>query len=214
MIKNNLLDTRFTSPALPTSSTLPTLPTLPRLTTLTVFLVCLFMAAPVLWGHGLKVTVIKKSPCVIVNAQYHGASGLAFAEISILFEGEENPFQKGEMDKYGNFCFYPDQKGKWLVKVDDGMGHIKGQEIVIEGDFFQSVTPTSPEKETAKRAVPESGEEAPAQQPAAEKVSSKPTHQPAKPPVSESDFCCYMLKIVLGLGLIFGITLLLKKFKK
>ena len=104
----------------------------------------LFTAAPFLLGHGVTVTAEKRYPCVLVNARYHGSKALVNASVTIRFQTEKKEFQKGNTDKNGNFCFYPDQTGKWTVTVDDLLGHRERKEIQIDNDFL---TPSSKENE-------------------------------------------------------------------
>jgi nickel transport protein len=157
-------------------------------------LMVLFCSMSLLFGHGIKLTVVDKYPCIIVNAKYHGSKDLANANVTVFFEKEANEFQKGNTDKNGNFCFYPDQTGKWMVTVDDGMGHRKTKEIVIGSDFF-TILPPEPEPEPKKE----------------EPIPVKKVKETKE---DRDDICCYLLKIVLGIFLILLVTFILYRWRK
>ncbi|MDQ1351419.1 MAG: hypothetical protein QG657_1721, partial [Acidobacteriota bacterium] len=77
-----------------------------------IFMVMIFLSGSfLLYGHGIQLTIVKKYPCIIVNAKYHGSQGLAHADVIVRFEKEKKEFQVGKTDKNGIFCFYPDQTG-------------------------------------------------------------------------------------------------------
>ncbi len=154
-----------------------------------IVLMVLFFSTSLLFGHGIKLTVKEKYPCIIVNAKYHAGKDLADANVSVFFQKEDNEFQKGNTDKNGNFCFYPDQTGKWMVTVDDGMGHRKAEAIVIGSDFFTILPPEPEPKEEEPVPVKEVKED-------------------------RDDICCYLLKIVLGVLLILAITFILYRWRK
>jgi hypothetical protein len=146
----------------------------------------------------------KKPPFIVVKTTYHGGSALANAGVTVgfAFKGEKTGFQKGNTDKNGTFCFCPDKTGNWVVTVDDGMGHKKKTEITLNRDFFNPAppslsTPTSPST--------------PGKGPSTESKKEKKT---PPPPITKSEWCCYMLKIVLGVVLILGITFILHRLTK
>lgn len=149
----------------------------------------LFFSISLLFGHGIKLTVVEKYPCIIVKTKYHGSKDLANANVTVFFQKEEKEFQKGNTDKNGNFCFYPDRTGKWSVTVDDGMGHRKTKEIVIGSDFFTILPPEPEPKKEAPVPVKEVKED-------------------------RDDSCCYLLKIVLGIFLILLVTFILYRWRK
>lgn len=151
------------------------------------------IASFLLYGHGIQLTIIKKYPCVVVNAKYHGSRGLAHANVIVRFENEKTEFQMGKTDKNGNFCFYPDQTGTWFVSVDDGMGHRSKDEVGIENDFF----------EVLPKPI-ETGEE---------KIEGKREPEEKTAPV-QNDTCCYLLKIILGVFLILAISFVIYRLKK
>jgi nickel transport protein len=60
--------------------------------------------------------------CFGVKAYYSTGEPMSYA-LFIVYSPDNKIFQKGRTDKNGKFCFLPDQKGKWNIIVDDGMGH-------------------------------------------------------------------------------------------
>ncbi|MDQ1352437.1 MAG: nickel transport protein, partial [Acidobacteriota bacterium] len=154
-----------------------------------------------LYGHGIQLTIIKKYPCIIVNAKYHGSQGLAHAEVIVRFETEKKEFQSGKTDKNGIFCFYPDQTGKWTIKVDDAMGHRSTGEVAVENDFFEVL----PKPTETGEEVKTPGDSQPL--PGTQKVEDKSI-------LTQNDTCCHILKIVLGVLLILVITFILHHWKK
>ena len=157
----------------------------------TVILIILFFAAPILLGHGVTVTVEKRYPGVIVNARYHGSKALVNASVTIHFEKEE--FQKGYTDKNGNFCFLPDKAGNWIVTVDDLVGHRGKKTVTVTEDFFKP----SSSRDKEKSEIP-------------------PVNEETKPRSASygGEWCCYLLKIVLGVLLILVITYIFYRIRK
>lgn len=171
----------------------------------------LFTAAPFLFGHGVTVTVEKRYPCVMVNARYHGSKAFVNASVTIRFEKEKKEFQKGNTDKNGNFCFFPDKAGQWIVTVDDLIGHRGKKTITVTEGFFNissspgkeksEITPVKEEKKTREK----------------EKISKKSTRIEGETRESASsggDWCCYLLKFVLGVLLILAITYIFYRIRK
>lgn len=159
-------------------------------TTLAIFL--LFFAS-LLWGHGVDFSVGQRYPAVFVQVEYAGGGGsLAHGDVAVLFNNDVEAYQRGRTDKNGTFSFCPDKPGQWTVTVDDGTGHRGKTVITIGADFFQpaptAVTATEPD-ETQQTA--DTGE--------------KKTAPPS--------LCCYLLKILLGVGLILLITVILRRLK-
>jgi len=160
-----------------------------------VMVILLLFFAPLLFAHGIKVTVEKKSPFVIINASYHGSKALAHARVTVVFETGKKEFQKGNTDKNGNFCFYPDRVGQWMVTVDDLLGHRKRKEILIDNEFLNPI----PKENVVKPA---------------DKEEEDKREVEIKPPFHTNEMCCYLLKIVLGVVLILIITFILHRWKK
>ncbi len=157
--------------------------------------IILLFLAPLLFAHGINMTVEKKSPFVIINARYHGSKALAHASVTVVFETGKKEFQKGNTDKNGNFCFYPDRAGQWTVTVDDLLGHRTRKEILIDNDFLNPL----PKKNEVKLADKEEKDK--------REVEKKPSS-------NTNEMCCYLLKIVLGVVLILVITFILHRWKK
>ncbi len=183
-----------------------------------VTIACLLISTPLLFGHGVKVKIEKKSPFIIATARYHGGKALNNADVTVRFQTNKNEFQTGKTDKNGNFCFYPDQPGKWTTSVDDGMGHRGKKEITIDNTFFNPPTTPVTAKEPPQKELKEIKE---TQQPKPAKENKenkenkeKKEKKKEKIPLTQNDMCCYLLKIVLGVVLILVITLILHNWKK
>lgn len=157
----------------------------------------LFFSVPVLMGHGVKVTLEKKYPAVLVNARYHGGKVLvnASVSVSIRFEKEKKEFQTGKTDKNGSYCFYPDKAGQWTVTVDDLVGHRGKKTITLTDVFFTSSSPLEKEK-TPKQNTPAG------------------TEKKGESSFPGNEWCCYVLKIVLGVLLILVITYIFYRVRK
>lgn len=166
---------------------------------------CLLTWTSLVFAHGVKVTMEKKTPFILIGAAYHGGKALGNADVTVRLDTDEAVFQTGSTDKNGNFCFYPDRPGKWTVTVDDGMGHRGKTEITLDDGFFnpppEPTTPAAPTETTVTGTSVE---------PAAQ---AEPVKEEKVPP-SQNDMCCYLLKIVLGVVLILAITLIMHRLKK
>jgi hypothetical protein len=175
---------------------------------ITLVTAALLLSASLLLGHGIRVTLGKKYPFVLVNARYHGSQTLTDASVTVSFAAaaEKTNFQKGNTDKNGNFCFYPDKPGQWTVTVDDLTGHRGKQTLLLSEDFFN---PPSISESENEKALPH-GEK--------ETVSPEPgqteNHGGSKLPGADSDLCCDLLKIVLGVLLILVVTTLFYRWRK
>lgn len=157
-----------------------------------------------LLGHGIKASLEKNPPVIVVKTTYHGGSALANAGVTVgfVFNGEKTGFQEGNTDKNGTFCFFPDKTGTWVVTVDDGMGHKKKTEITLNRDFFNPSPPSLPTSTSPST---------PGKGPSSESKTGK---KAPPPPITESEWCCFMLKIVLGVALILVITFILHRLTK
>ncbi|MBN1272286.1 MAG: hypothetical protein JXB26_08450 [Candidatus Aminicenantes bacterium] len=122
----------------------------------------LAQTALMLSAHGVRIDVVKKIPMVCIQAVYEGGDPLGFSSVSIRVPG--NPpedFQSGWTDAHGRFAFVPDRAGKWLVLVDDEMGHRDETVVEIAAEFImgekdlpdaeQSGQKMSPQKEDIAR---------------------------------------------------------------
>lgn len=74
-----------------------------------------------LLAHGVEGTV--QPGGLAAACQYSSGEPMSYAKVTILSPGTSQPFQVGNTDKNGRFCFYPDALGEWRVTADDGMGH-------------------------------------------------------------------------------------------
>ncbi|MEW6658926.1 MAG: hypothetical protein AB1424_09725 [Thermodesulfobacteriota bacterium] len=86
----------------------------------TVLLMVLMVPRQVL-AHGVEGTV--QPGGLAVACRYSSGEPMSYAKVTILSPGTTQPFQVGNADKNGRFCFYPDALGEWRVTADDGMGH-------------------------------------------------------------------------------------------
>jgi hypothetical protein len=190
-----------------------------------------------LLGHGVKIDVSQETPFVVINAYYHGGKSLVDAEVTIWFNSdagdqkinnEKNKnqkdavYQKGRTDHKGRFVFMPHQAGNWDIRVDDLTGHRGKKSFSLDAEFFKKPTVESPAPST------ESGTET-ATEP---KVDSNPDAKPdtnvesnveskddlksdeSGSPFSSSQWCCFMLKILLGVVLILVITFVMHRLTK
>ncbi|MCP4134405.1 MAG: hypothetical protein GY754_25760 [bacterium] len=84
-----------------------------------------------LYSHGLSHKIIKGG--FGIQALYSDGSPMSDSEVTVVAPGSviTRPFITGITDKKGNFFFLPDQKGKWKIIVDDGMGHRLDSGIAI-----------------------------------------------------------------------------------
>jgi len=143
-----------------------------------ILLICVLMGMTGLaFAHGVHVELRPQSPFVVVNSAYSGGNVLVHALVRVDCTGaDEKEFQSGRTDARGNFVFQPDQAGEWVVTIDDERGHRKKAAISLDEGFFNP---------------------APQEQPAI----TKPEIVEKKVP-----FVPLTIKILLGLGLIFGLT--------
>ncbi len=87
-------------------------------------------------AHAVYVDFNIKSPFVNVKAYFSKNSPMANSDVTIFPPGSDTPFQKGVTDLQGNFVFMPNRAGTWKVIADDGLGHKRTAEIVINESFF------------------------------------------------------------------------------
>ncbi len=162
-----------------------------------------FLSTSFLFGHGVKITAEEKTPCVIVHSVYHGGSVLSGARIAIGYGPQNIKFQEGFTDKKGNFSFYPDKAGQWLITVDDLTGHRGKKTIELEESFFQNASPS--QSQSTSITTPQKTE-----------TQIKPRPNPGKrvPPFTESDLYWYLVKIGLGIFLIGVTTYIIQRLLK
>jgi nickel transport protein len=85
-------------------------------------LVTICLLPSVLLAHGTQGS-LRTSQGICVTAEYSTGQAMAYANIMIYHGQDKIPFQQGNLDRNGHFLFVPDQKGIWVVKIHDGMGH-------------------------------------------------------------------------------------------
>ena len=86
-------------------------------------LTILFAAQTMLFAHGVQYTVSRENT-VVVHASYSSGEPMAYAEIKIYSPGDADiEYQNGRTDRHGVFAFFPDTKGEWTIRADDGAGH-------------------------------------------------------------------------------------------
>lgn len=170
-------------------------------------------------AHGILVSVSQEPPRIFIKANYHGSKIAANARVVVCFEanGVETEFLTGNTDQKGLFSFLPDKPGHWNITVDDMLGHRKGVSIDLGNDFFPVVTP----KESVKPEIPEAQTPQPMtdtkvknrETPVATTVMDEQDATPKQSFTSDSSWY-YLIKIVLGVLLILGITFYLSRWQK
>lgn len=161
-------------------------------------------------AHGVEILVKQQPPCVSIRVFYHGGRGMKDASLTIRLENQDNVYQTGKTDKNGVFSFIPDQTGKWLIIADDGLGHLKKFQLDITAEFFHMPPDSGNEKKPGETSL---AENAPPPLPASA-AAPAPVEKKAPYPAEIQNpphYCCFLLKIVLGILLILGITLIIKK---
>ncbi|MBU4354002.1 MAG: hypothetical protein KJ822_01500 [Proteobacteria bacterium] len=86
----------------------------------TMLLMLLVLSSPAL-AHGVEGTVHPGG--LAVACRYSTGEVMDYAKVKVFAPGSSQPFQVGNADKNGRFCFYPDSPGEWRVTAEDGMGH-------------------------------------------------------------------------------------------
>jgi len=84
------------------------------------------------FGHELVVDVEMEQPAVSLRASY--GPGEPAANAAVAASSAAAPARlaiSGETDESGAFTFAPPAEGEWLVRVDDGYGHIATRTIVV-----------------------------------------------------------------------------------
>ncbi|MFC2157678.1 hypothetical protein ACFLT9_07580, partial [Acidobacteriota bacterium] len=88
----------------------------------------------------------------------------------------EPAYQTGNCDSFGRFVFQPDRSGDWKIKADDLSGHITSIVVSLGEEFF-----TSPKTESRIDREPQVVEK-------------------------EVPYVPMLMKVLLGFGIIFGLT--------
>lgn len=89
-----------------------------------------FIFPSLLLAHGTQ-GAIKINQSLLIRAKYSTGEPMAYANIKIFHNQDKIPFQQGNLDKNGLFLFHPDQKGIWVAKINDGMGHALSLETKV-----------------------------------------------------------------------------------
>ena len=89
-------------------------------------------------AHGIYIDYSFDYPLASLNIYFSKASPVVDANVSVYSPNSGDLYISGKTDENGNFGFQPDVPGKWTVKVDDGMGHLKTTVIDIE-DFSAQI---------------------------------------------------------------------------
>jgi len=82
------------------------------------------------FGHELAVDVEMARPAVLLRASYGPGEPAAHVTVAASATARSAPI-KGETDESGAFTFTPSAEGEWLVRVDDGYGHIATRTVVV-----------------------------------------------------------------------------------
>jgi hypothetical protein len=82
------------------------------------------------FAHGLGAERIEGGTGIA--ATYSDGSPMAFVDVTVYApDAEEEIFQEGTTDRDGRFVFFPAMTGKWMIEVDDGMGHALRKEVEV-----------------------------------------------------------------------------------
>ena len=91
----------------------------------------LALCAPA-FGHELIVDVEMDRPAVSLRASYGADEPAAHAAVAASSAAAPARLGiRGETDAGGAFTFTPPAEGEWLIRVDDGYGHIATRTIVV-----------------------------------------------------------------------------------
>ena len=85
-----------------------------------------------IFGHELALDVELQQPEVVLRASY--GPGEPAAHVAVAASSEAAPARleiSGETDELGTFAFKPPAEGDWLVRVDDGYGHVATRTVVV-----------------------------------------------------------------------------------
>ncbi|MEN3045902.1 MAG: hypothetical protein ABDH49_02810 [Candidatus Hydrothermales bacterium] len=88
-----------------------------------------FLLAISIFSHGVSFEFFKGASGI--RFFYEDRTPLSFAEYKI-YSPDGKIFSQGMLDREGRALFLPNEKGKWKIEVDDGMGHGIVKEIVVE----------------------------------------------------------------------------------
>jgi nickel transport protein len=84
-------------------------------------------------SHGTGHDILQDAPLVALEFHYSDGMPMQYAEALVFSpQDPEVEHQNGRTDKHGRFVFCPDAQGAWLVKVNDGMGHLEQAAVEID----------------------------------------------------------------------------------
>ncbi len=84
-------------------------------------------------AHGTGHGILDDAPAVALEFYYSDGIPMQYAEVLVFSpQDREVEHQNGRTDKHGRFVFCPDAQGAWLVKVNDGMGHLEQAAIEVD----------------------------------------------------------------------------------
>ncbi len=83
-------------------------------------------------AHGTAHKILQDTPSMALEFNYSDGMPMQYAEV-LVFSPQDSSVehQNGRTDKHGRFVFCPDARGTWLVKVNDGMGHLEQAAVEI-----------------------------------------------------------------------------------
>jgi hypothetical protein len=81
------------------------------------------------FGHELVVDVEIDQPAVSLRASY--GPGEPAAHVAVAASSATSEAIEGETNAGGAFTFAPLAEGEWLIRVDDGYGHVATRTIVV-----------------------------------------------------------------------------------
>ena len=81
-----------------------------------------------IFGHELVVDVEVDRPAVSLRASYGPGEPAAQVAVAVSLGGNEI---EGETDESGAFTFAPAAEGEWLIRVDDGYGHVATRTVAV-----------------------------------------------------------------------------------
>lgn len=146
-------------------------------------LILVVLTSSGLFAHSLDIKVTFKYPAVVTRCLYAADEPASNAKISVFSPSDsEKPYQTGRTDQSGYFSIIPDMPGYWIIKADDGHGHLEQMQVNISEEFLN---PEQPKEEVQAEAT--------------QTVSSAEADY-SKPQIPIS------YKIIAGLSLIIGIA--------
>ncbi len=91
-------------------------------------------------AHGLEGNISLKKG-YLVSAYYDDGEPMSYGAVEVKAPDAEIAFQSANLDRKGQFMFFPDTDGPWQVEVKDGMGHRLALDLAVKQDPSDSNTP-------------------------------------------------------------------------